>query len=814
MRHLRRIRNGLRRRGVPFLLVAIIVFAFYLWTASAGLPFAFGEELAYPYNLLTRALLKGQLHLLVEPNPELFELADPYEPNRNARTRLNDASLYHGRYYLYFGVVPALVAFVPWRLMGLGDLPEPAAAFAFAFGAFVFSALVMRRLWRAHTGLPSGGHRLLAFLVLAVANVVPFVLRGSRVYEVAIVAGLFFTSVAAWLLVAADEVPSWKRLALAGSCLGLAVGCRPNLLVAAAVLPLLALGLRFHDARRRVNAAIAILLPLAASLFLLGLYNQARFGSWSEFGTRYQLAGSRRISWFDPRAVPPNLYYLFLAPPTVSPDFPLVRPSHAWPFSSPPPDGHFLDERTTGLLWQAPFVLILAAGYWILPGVPVRGNRLLRWRLAVLTMTGLLLPLATSLAFSSVAMRFEVDFATFLVVPALVLWTALLRDRHGGRWVLTRTVAVAAFAWSLCIGAALSLTGATDALREENPELHVSLSRRIEPLRVAIGRVLDRDGRITVRLRVAFPERLNGTEPLLSWGRIDEYDVVWVKATDSGRAMFTLDTAASRAKRSSEPPTCDGVPIPPGRFREIVFELDRVKRIVRMSIEGRTACELGGRLVGLHQNRIWPGRGPRGHGAPALGGFSGAIIPEAMSQAGPPGLESLPPIARAPASVVEHREERPPGALGQLRVVAGRRGADILTRSGWRWIPLPAAERVWLDRRVSLTANDLWQPLLVSGNASAADAVLVRRRAAGRCSVALARWDGRWSVTAEGTSTPLGQGNVAVTLDRVHGVAIATVDGREVLRAVAPLMPLRGEGLHVGRMPPGVPIPGAGRLRR
>jgi hypothetical protein len=141
-------RPGLRP-PLPLLAATIVVSLLYHWTASAGLPLGFGESRDAPYNLLAHALGRGQLHLPVEPSPALFRLADPYEPGRNANVRLHDASLYHGRYYYYFGVVPAVVAFLPWRLVGLGDLPEAAAAVAFGSGVPVL---------RARPPPPAGAH--------------------------------------------------------------------------------------------------------------------------------------------------------------------------------------------------------------------------------------------------------------------------------------------------------------------------------------------------------------------------------------------------------------------------------------------------------------------------------------------------------------------------------------------------------------------------------------------------------------------------------------------------------------------------------
>src|SRR5206468_7160345 len=86
-------------------------------TASNGKPFGVGQSQGEEsfYNVLADALRHGQLHLRIEPRPEMFELMEPYEPARNDPFRLHDASLYKGKYYLYFGVVPAFLLFVPWR---------------------------------------------------------------------------------------------------------------------------------------------------------------------------------------------------------------------------------------------------------------------------------------------------------------------------------------------------------------------------------------------------------------------------------------------------------------------------------------------------------------------------------------------------------------------------------------------------------------------------------------------------------------------------------------------------------------------------
>jgi hypothetical protein len=802
-----------RRARLVLLAATAVVGSLYAWTASGGQPLGFGEPLEAPYNLLAQALTRGQLHLLVEPSPELFRVADPYEPGRNANVRLHDASLYRGRYYYYFGVVPAVVAFCPWRLAGLGDLPEPAAALAFGLGAFVLSALVLLRLVRAHLPPPSAPFLFGALLALGAFNLLPFLLRSPRVYEVAIAAGLFFSTAAALSFLRASEGGGLASLALGGACLGLAVGCRPNVVVLAAALPLLAWRPGAPEtgdpggagrARRPILApAAAVGAPLALVLLLLGLYNHARFDSGTEFGASYQLIGDRRISWLDPRHAPTILYYLFLAPPSWSREFPFLHPYHAWPFPGPVPDGLFLDQRTTGLLLQTPFLLILAAAFPVLRRAPLREGRLLRQRLLVLAAAGLLLPLATSVAFASVAMRFAGDFATLLALPALLLWLALAGSPVGR--LRLGLAAGAAFGWSLLVVAPLSLTGALHDFRGTTPPLLASLAQPVEPFRLLAARLFARGGRARVRARLALPERPAAeSEPLVSWGTGDAYDVLWLRSTGPGGGDLVLETAASRAG-SEPPPPVVALRARPRRFHDLEVDIDRTAGRVSLRLDGGPAVGLSGRLVAVHRNRIWPGRGPRGRDAPTLPPFSGSLIPEAMMLAGPPGLERLPPVADAPAVVFDEASPAAgPAGPGQLRVRAATSGAEIFTGSSWRWIPRAFVDAVRATRRIEAAAGE-WAPVLVSGGPAGADGVFARRLG-GRVHFRLARWDEGWRVVSEGLAVGERPGALAeVTLDRAAGKATASYGGVTVLAARVDLLPLALARLRLGALPPGLP---------
>ncbi|MFI5006324.1 MAG: hypothetical protein ACHQKZ_02760 [Solirubrobacterales bacterium] len=796
---------------------AFLLACFYVWTASGGWPFELGEPHDGHYNLLARALVQGQLYLTVEPRPELLEMSEPYEPGRNGPYRLHDASLYHGRYYLYFGVVPALLLFVPWKLAGLGDLPQNLAAALFAWGGFLFSALLLRRLQHVYLGPRPRWMEWLATLTLGLANVAPFILRAPFVYEVAIAGGYFFLSGSAWLFASAGAGGRLRvaRLSLGGLFLGLAIGCRPNLLVAVPLLPLLAWPALREHRDKWARAALAVLGPLGLCLLLLGTYNALRFGSPLEFGARYQLAGMRPVAWLDPRAIPPTLFFDFLAPPAARLEFPFLFPDRDYPGTTPA--GYFKDTSTTGAIAHSPFLLLLVAAPFLLRRATLAAQAPLRDAIAVLTAVGLLIPLATSYAFASGAMRFQVDFVSFLAVPALLLWFLASGLEDGRLRRAFRMGGLLAIVWSCVVNLCLSLTGASDGLRRDNPALFRSLEARFEPLRISLGRVLVRDGRTVVRLRAAFPERLAAeAEPLLSSGTVTASDVLWVRQEGPGSFTFSLETAHGEthaaAPRSLEP----------GRFYGAEVDLDRVARQVVVTLDGGEVARFPARLGPVRADTVWLGRGPRGKGATDLGRFSGSLVSQAMIWAGPPGLTTLPPISSAPAIHTEPADDRPSSAVaGQLWVPAFRDGAFLFVGPGWRWIPRHFVDRVQVRRVVEFAdlPPGTVEPILVSGDESSADGVYARHLGQGRVAFGLAHWRAGWNLGTSGSPLSLRPGDartLTVVLDRAGQQTTALLDGQAVFQSGDELRAIDRSLLSVGKSPPGMTLgrPAfAGRMR-
>ena len=482
-----------------------LVGAFYLWTVwSSGSPIAFNEDRStlVPfqgpaslgqnyYNLLSDGFLAGHLHLLVAPDPGLLALPDPYDPavNNNVGLGVHDLSLYHDKLYLYWGPTPALVLYIPFRLLQLGALPDTTAIFLFAFVGFCFSIACLRAL--AQRFAPDAPRWVLgaAGLALAFGNALPFTLRRVAIYEIAIVAGYCLSFIALYLVITGlrDGV-RLGRLGAASLFVGLAVGARPTMIVWAFGLAVIAAILyrRTPNRRTRLQVVGVLLGPVVLVGFLLMLYNALRFGSPTDFGQRYQLAG------IDPRThegnklayVPPGTWYYLLARPHLTAGFPFIYPPPppmSYPFEAPVRYEDGL-EAVGGLLPSAPFVLFAM----VIPAV-LRGTAR-RVALGVLAV-GLLILLITSFALGGATMRYEVDFASAVLIAAALGWIGWLARLNGPRRRLVAGGGMLLIAWGVAVGAAFGMTGYYQSLRDYSPKTFTRLQNLTSPIPTLISAI-------------------------------------------------------------------------------------------------------------------------------------------------------------------------------------------------------------------------------------------------------------------------------------------------------------------------------------
>ena len=250
------------------------------------------------YELMAENILEGRLHFEYGDEEQLAQLKNPYDPAERKASGIRyhwDHAFYNGTYYMYFGVVPVFLLFLPYRIITGSSLTTYHATQIFA--AFIVVGIFA--LFQLLSKLFFQKMRLSTRLALSAAFSVMSVWYSSAepaLYCTAITAAialevwsLYFFIKAVW-----DEQRENHQILYAaiGALLGaLVFGCRPPIALAnILVLPLLTVFLR----QRKFTIALFGKLVLAALPYAvvaagLMLYNYVRFDDPFEFGQAYQI---------------------------------------------------------------------------------------------------------------------------------------------------------------------------------------------------------------------------------------------------------------------------------------------------------------------------------------------------------------------------------------------------------------------------------------------------------------------------------------------------------------------------------------------
>ena len=393
--------------------------------------FEVGGDNAQQYADLARAMAHGQLYLEEEPPQWLQDMNDPYD--KGARDELQketgeeylfDVAYHDGHYYVYFGVVPVLLFYLPFYLVTGANFPTAIGVLIAAIAYILGVSALLDRFARYHFKRVSLGVFLLLQIPLVFCSGIMYLVKFPTFYSLPIMCALAFS---VWGLYC------WMRGRLsrhacawyvAGSlCMALVAGCRPQFLV----LSLLAFPLfwRTFITERRILTArgarefaclIAPYLVVAAGI--MG-YNYARFGSFTDFGANYNLTVNDMTKrGMNAGRLAPAFFSYFLQPPNVTGVFPFVQ---ATDFDTTYM-GQTIKEVTFGgifaclpVLWVLPF-----AGRALRLRSRQRSTRTIWGIVVVLLVTGVLVALLDA-EMAGILQRYYADFSFMFLAAAVLL---------------------------------------------------------------------------------------------------------------------------------------------------------------------------------------------------------------------------------------------------------------------------------------------------------------------------------------------------------------------------------------------------------
>ncbi len=283
------------------LIVSLQIIIILGCTLPMGLsPFWNGEipEHRNQYEVLAEAILEGRLYFDYPVDPKLAAMENPYD--YEARMEIGaahpwDHAYYNNHYYMYYGVVPVFLLFLPYRILTGQNLTTYHATqvfvTVFVIGVFALFYLLTKKFF------PKMSLILYLFLSASFSIVgIWYSIGAPALYTTANTAGLclgiwslFFFVKAVW---DTEQVSKSFFLAFWGSLLGaLTFGCRPPMgLANLLVIPML---ITFLHGKKIDGKCIKGLLMACMPYFIIGAllmaYNYIRFDNPFEFGQAYQL---------------------------------------------------------------------------------------------------------------------------------------------------------------------------------------------------------------------------------------------------------------------------------------------------------------------------------------------------------------------------------------------------------------------------------------------------------------------------------------------------------------------------------------------
>nr|WP_308581720.1 beta-carotene 15,15'-monooxygenase [uncultured Gardnerella sp.] len=435
---------------MPFIIIAL---ATIIWNLRNATPMHFDSPGNYAYDFdqyahTADALAKGQVHLNLPVPHELTTLPNPYDPmarnnllNHSVPHMYWDYAYYKGHWYSYFGVLPAVLLFLPYRLItsiwipGGAMLPTTVATFVFLIAFLIAgSLLVIRIIENTVKNASLGTVSISLALFFISANTVYLWFRTSF-YSVPMAASLFFTSLGLWFYLGAfgnSKTNSFRNIALGSFFIALNLGCRPTFVIAVLfAIPVLypILKKSFNDFskdwkkaeywRIPLLYATAWILPAVITAIPFGVYNLLRFGSPLNFGNEYQITITDMTTMRLPsqNILPSILSYIAL-PLRLIPTFPWIGIQPVafdrWQYAEPMIGGMFV---------LSPLALVSS---FAALAMRKRCLHKISWNISITSLIiGVFLIVFDSLK-AGIGWRYIADFAWTFAITAIVGVTLLL----------------------------------------------------------------------------------------------------------------------------------------------------------------------------------------------------------------------------------------------------------------------------------------------------------------------------------------------------------------------------------------------------
>ena len=443
------------------------------------------------YNELADAIIDGHYYINADVDPKLSELENPYDPaaRESVDASVNwDHAYYEGKYYVYFGIVPALIFNIPAKIFADTDI-SPFACIMTIIPIFVIMSYLLIYALAMKFKSDKKSIPLLIYLIATTIFIngigTAFLMVWPDMYSLPIFTGLTFaiSGLFCWLTAFKennnDYTLSKPKLLIGSICMALIAGCRPQLvLVIFTAIPIF-WNTVFKDRKLFSKSSIAntllFVVPIAVFALFMFHYNYARFGSPTDFGATYNLTTNDLTSrGICLGRIPQGIFLYILQPLNIKGIFPYIISTAT---DSNFMGSNYIESMYGGLLFLQPIV-------WLILFIPKVKATLKEHKIFSVTILfavfGLLIAVADGLM-GGILPRYSLDFIWLFSLSAIATLFALYTKYSEGEYckLLKYTMPIC-FIYTMIIAFLIVLGVTTYGPMDTNPEIYWKIATSIQ----------------------------------------------------------------------------------------------------------------------------------------------------------------------------------------------------------------------------------------------------------------------------------------------------------------------------------------------
>ena len=429
-------------------------------------------------EIFTNALINKQVHLEVEPDESLINLKNPYD--QTARKNINylwDVAYYKENYYIYFGILPALILFVPFKLITGEYLSMNIGIFLFSIWQTIITVKLMLLIYKKWFNKTAFRYLILAITISLFGSLILWINGRPDMYELFIVSGACFAMQGLYFIMKWLEREKVEPIYLlaASIFLALSVACRPNLLIMSMfIIPILIYLIKTYKDNREntIKSILYIATPYMIIGVLCMVYNYIRFDNIFEFGSNYQLTVND-IGKLENRiaTIPVGIFTAFF----MLPSFTTVFPFYNLYNSTLNFFGYYYVENIVcGLFILNPICWII----FFTKSILKRDKKNKEKKIAIYTAIAIVAVLViTTIMKAGTLQRYAYDYIWLLITVSCMLVFQLIdniKDKNLKRYILNSLIIIAIITVfsNFIVGAVVS---ENELLRKYNPKQYYDI---------------------------------------------------------------------------------------------------------------------------------------------------------------------------------------------------------------------------------------------------------------------------------------------------------------------------------------------------